>query len=26
VPDAAVKLGYAFNYPHLSEALRSLNL
>ena len=26
VPNAAVKLGYAFKYPHLPEALRSLNL
>jgi len=26
VPDAAVKLGYVFKYPHLPEALKSLNL
>jgi uncharacterized protein DUF1731 len=26
VPEAALKLGYNFKYPHLADALRSLKL
>jgi uncharacterized protein len=26
VPEAALKLGYAFKYPELAEGLRALNL